>query len=145
MKIPPPQEMQSVDPRDYEVRIIVAGSRNYADRREFHDLIVSYIERFDVPILFISGKAPTGADDLIIRWCKKFKYPCAEYPANWDDGVGDNVLRNRAAGHQRNYTMSLVGTHLLAFFNGTSPGTAGMIDVAMKKRLLVKIINVTIP
>lgn len=133
--IPKTQEVQSLNPRDYETRIIVAGSRGYDNRIDFHKVLCAYLERFDTPILFVSGKAPSGADDLIIRWCKKFKYPCLEKPADW------NSLGKRA-GYVRNAEMAKIGTHLLAFHDGQSPGTGHMIEEALKEGLHAKIIYI---
>lgn len=136
MHVPKRQEMQSINPKDYAHRIIVAGSRHYNDLAEFHKVVTMYLERFDKPVIFISGKAKTGADDLIIRWCKKFGYPCAEYPADWDTGKG--------AGYVRNALMGSIATHLLAFYDGQSRGTKHMIEEGMKRNLAVKIIMIKI-
>lgn len=143
---PPPQEKQSIDPRDYQIRIIVAGSRGYNDRREFHDVLCKFIERFEgQDILFISGDASSGADDFIIRWCKRYGYPCKEMPADWDNPEYKTRNGKSRAGFVRNAEMAVIGTHLLAFYDGNSPGTAGMIDEAMTRKLTVKIIKVTLP
>lgn len=145
MKIPSPQKQQSLTPRDYEHRIIVAGSRGFKDIQLFHRVVCAYLESFDAPVLFISGAAPTGADHLIIQWCKKFGYPCLEMPAEWEtlgeDGI---VTKNRGAGFIRNTKMAELGTDLIAFFDGKSPGTTHMIDTAMKKGLCVKVLTVTL-
>lgn len=136
---PPGQEQQSTDPRLYQIRIIVAGTRGYNDRKEFHDVMCSYIERFDSePILFISGAARTGADRLIIDWCKKFGYPCLEMPADWDK-------HGKGAGFKRNAEMGEVASHLLAFYDGVSRGTADMIEIAEERDLKHKIIYYSAP
>lgn len=141
MVVPPVQELQSLEPRDYEIRIIVAGSRGYNDRQEFHDVLCAYIERFEgKPILFISGAARTGADNLIILWCKKFGYPCKEMPADWD-----NPELGKRAGYVRNSAMASVGTHLLEFYDGQSRGSAHMIDEAINKGIMVKIVRIEVP
>jgi len=143
---PPPQEKQSLDPRDYQVRIIVAGSRGYSDRREFHDVVCKFIERFEgQDLLFISGAASSGADDFIIRWCKRYGYPCKEMPADWDNPEYKTSSGKSRAGFVRNADMARIGTHLLAFYDGQSPGTAGMIDEAIREKLTVKIVKVTLP
>lgn len=132
MIFPKIQEHQSLNPKDYTVRVIVAGSRGYNNRHEFHEALCAYVERYDAPILFISGKAPSGADDLIIRWCAKFKYPCLEVPADWD-------TYPRAAGYMRNAEMAKLATHVFAFYDGESRGTGHMIELAIKEKLQVKI------
>lgn len=145
MDIPPPQEEQSLNPKDYKNIIIVAGSRGFSDLKKFHSVLLAYLERFEGPILFISGAASSGADNLIIRWCKHFHYPCLEMPAEWEtlDSEGQ-VVKNRSAGFARNTKMADVGTHLLSFFDGVTPDCAHLIDAAMRKALSVKIVNIVL-
>lgn len=137
--------MMSLNPEDYEIRIIVAGSRGYRDRRQFHEVLTDYIKPFDQPFLFISGKASSGADDLIIRWCQKFHYPCKEMPADWENletphavikTRPDGKLYNAHAGHERNLAMARLATHLLVFFDGKSPGTRNMLALAKQYKLV---------
>ena len=141
--IPKPQELKSMLLGDYNNRIIVAGSRGYNDRREFHSVMCEYIEQFTDPIIFLSGDASTGADRLIIDWCKKFEYPCLLFPAMWDNHKVEKGRKN-PAGMIRNEEMAKVGTRLLAFYDRYSPGTANMIARAEYHKLIIKIINVQI-
>lgn len=136
-KIPKPQEIHSTNPKDYKVRIIVAGTRGWSDKKLFHETIIEYLERFDEPILFISGAARTGADRFIIDWCKKFKYPCLQVPADWDSNP-------RSAGYIRNAEMLEVATHLLCYWDAKSRGTAHMRQIASEKLLPVTTILVEI-
>jgi hypothetical protein len=125
-----------IDISNYPVRIIVAGSRFFNDKWKFHNTLLDYIKRFSPhEFVFISGKAPSGADDLIIQWCEKFKYPYTTYKAYWDKF-------GKSAGYKRNAEMAGVATHLLAYYNGTSPGTKHMVDLAEEKSLSVTIINI---
>lgn len=119
MKKPKPQLLQSLDLQDYRVRIVVAGTRGYNNRREFHEIICQYLETFEDPVLFISGGARTGADHLIIEWCNKFDYPCKIYPAFWES-------EGKIAGFLRNERMAKAATDLITFHDGVSPGTADM-------------------
>ena len=145
MDTPAPQQEQSLNPKDYKNIVIVAGTRGFNDLKKFHAVLVAYLERFEGPVLFVSGAAASGADRLIIQWCDKFRYPCLLMPAEWEtrDSEG-NLVKNRGAGFARNAKMADVGTHLLCFFDGASPGSAHMIDVAMRKALAVKIVNITV-
>jgi hypothetical protein len=133
---PPLQTLLSRDYKDYTIRCIVAGTRHYDNMREFHETVCDQLREFDAPVLFISGAASTGADDLIIRWCRRFSYPCLEMPANWNTGKG--------AGYARNEEMAKLATHLLAFYDGQSPGTQHMIDCATKHHLAVRTLRVKI-
>lgn len=128
MQYPKEQSQQSLALKDYEHKVVVCGSRNWNDRAFFHEKMLEYLEDFTQPVIFISGAAPTGADALIIQWCKKFRYPCKEYPANWDrDG--------KVAGFLRNERMAKVATHVLAFHDGNSPGTKHMLKMAEEHHL----------
>jgi hypothetical protein len=127
---------------NFEVKCIVAGSRGYDDYAFFSKVIFDHIERFfkGRSLIFISGKAKTGADAMIIRFCKEHGFPWAEFPADWDDvkAPGAVVRPNKitgkpyniVAGHQRNRQMAIAGTDLLSFFDGSSKGTLNMIATA---------------
>ena len=120
---PKEQILKSTDLKDYSIRVIVAGSRGFSDKVLFHEKILAFLEEIDEPVLFISGAAPSGADDLIIRWCKRYGYPCKVQPADWDK-------HGRGAGFIRNVEMAKIATHLIAFYDGVSPGTAHMLEQA---------------
>lgn len=133
LQYPPKQTQKSLDPKEYLIRIVVCGTRNYNDRHKFHSVLLEYLETTESPVLFISGAAPSGADDLIIRWCLKFNYPCLEVPADWD-------RLKKGAGFERNARMSKIATHVLAFWDGRSPGTKHMLELATNLSLQEKII-----
>ena len=60
--------------------------------------------------------------------------PYERYYANWDK-------YRRSAGPIRNWEMALQGTHLLAFYNGSS-GTSSMIYYAKRHDLNITTINI---
>ena len=106
---------------DYDTVICVAGSRGFNDYREFCFWVDSYIDYLKVDdFCFVSGAAMKGPDDMIIRYAKENNYVCFEYAAEWDE-------HGKAAGMIRNAAMREVITHLLAFWDGVSPGTKEMI------------------
>ena len=131
MLYPKPQQRQSLNIKDYTNRIIVAGTRGYNDRLFFHNSIIEYLDNFTEPVIFISGAAANGADRLIIEWSNKFNYPCKQYPANWSNGKG--------AGYRRNEEMALIGTHLLAYYDGASPGTSHMLNISNMNNIRTKV------
>lgn len=136
---PPGQDNMSIDPKDYEIRIVVFGSRSLKDKTLFHEKLMDYLEEFEgKPILFISGAALRGADDFIIRWCKKYHYPCREYPAIWKP-QGPNGPTDMAAGFTRNTHMSKVANYGLGFYDGESHGTAHMIEQCELQKIHFKI------
>jgi len=111
----------------------LSGSRGYANYEEFSDLIGVYVNDIvstytgnikptPKPV-FITGKASTGADDLIIRWCKEHGYQWCECPADWNK-------HGKAAGMVRNREMGLMATHLIVFWDGRSRGTRNMLEFA---------------
>lgn len=80
----------------------------------------------------VSGMAK-GADNLGVAWARFIGLPCAEFPADWEE-------HGRAAGPIRNAEMAEYADALVAFWDGKSRGTKNMIDQAIKRSLLVKVI-----
>lgn len=138
---------------DFDVALVVAGSRDYNDYDQFKDHLEEYILR-EFPkesIIFISGKAPSGPDDMIIRWCRENGRAWTEFLADWDDisAPGAYVKRNSRgklynarAGHMRNAQMAEAGSHVLCFWDCVSPGTKNMTDEAAKHERPLKVILV---
>ena len=111
---------------DYPVRICVAGSRSWHDRRMFDIILREYLSWAGVgPYAFISGVAWRGPDRMIIDWADENNVPCFEFEADWDN-------LGKAAGHIRNGVMRKHLTHLLVFWDGESRGTKEMIENTMK-------------
>ena len=138
IKFPRPQLQQSLDPRDYKNVYCVAGTRGWNDRRTFHEKIVELIEDTEGDILFVSGAAPSGADDLIIRWSAKFRYPCLRMPADWDNKDNLPHFNVKAQGFIRNEKMSQIITRLVAFWDKLSRGTGHMIECCEKRNIPVQ-------
>ena len=128
----------SLDPHAYHASIIVAGTRKYANVREFESYLEDYLSLFSCKALLISGAAHSGADRMVIEYGQRRDIPVLEVPANWDrDG--------RAAGYIRNDVMAKLATHLLVFWDGKSKGTDHMIRSAAKRNLHTTVIIVDIP
>jgi hypothetical protein len=139
---PKPQAKQSLDPRDYKVVVCVGGSRYYNDRRYFHKKIVEFLETQTEDVLFVSGAAHSGADDLIIRWCEKFRYPCLRMPADWNNDKGVANFNPRTAGFIRNADMASIITYYIGFWNGKSPGTGHMIECCEERKIPMEVIRI---
>jgi hypothetical protein len=143
----------SYDLSKFDNRIIVAGTRKYNDYDSFSKTITDTVRFLNkASVIFISGKAASGADALIIQWCKENDYPWVEYPADWNNiDVPGTVIRtnkfnkkyNAIAGHMRNEAMADVGTQLIAFWDNVSSGTKNMIELAKARGLsiLIHLIN----
>ena len=116
--------------KDFDYVIIVAGSRGFEDYRLFAEIMRERIGMYEGTVIFVSGKAKTGGDAMIIDFCKEEGYPWTEYPADWDQ-------HGKSAGYIRNHEMSLVATDAIVFWDGHSKGTKHMIDIAYEKKLHV--------
>ena len=118
-----------------EFRVIIAGTRdfsNYELLKEKCDNILS-TKRQDSNIVIVSGTAK-GADRLGERYASERGFLLRRFPADWDkDG--------NKAGPIRNAKMADNADALIAFWDGTSRGTAHMIRMAKEKGLATRVIN----
>ena len=118
-----------------EFRVIIAGTRdfsNYELLKEKCDNILS-TKRQDSNIVILSGTAK-GADRLGERYARERGFQLLRFPADWDkDG--------NKAGPIRNAKMADNADALIAFWDGTSRGTAHMIMTAKEKGLATRVIN----
>jgi hypothetical protein len=114
------------------MKMIVAGSRNF-DSYSIISEALSTVKR-DYPQLqeIVHGCA-RGADSLAGKWCTDNGFPVKEFPADWKN-------HKKAAGPLRNEAMAQYGTHLLAFWDGSSKGTADMILRAHAHGLKVQVV-----
>lgn len=113
--------------------IVVAGSRtfnNYSLIKKKLDFFLQKLEN----ITIVSGGA-RGVDKLAERYAKENNYPLEVFKADWKK-------YGKSAGYKRNVEMAEVSDCLVAFWNGTSPGTKHMIDIAKEKNLNIRIVNV---
>ena len=126
----------------YPVRIIIAGGRDFTNyqlmKEEFHEFCqgISAPDGSDYSYddaCIISGMA-RGADKLGIKLADELGIQTAKYPARWQQ-------YGSSAGYIRNDEMASNGTHLLAFHDGSSRGTAHMINRAKAKSLDVTIVR----
>lgn len=111
-----------------ELRIIIAGSRSFSDYGllcETMDQLKNVIAAAD-KIVIISGTA-RGADQLGERYAEEHGIEIKRFPADWE-------AFGRSAGHIRNREMAKYAIeengYLVAFWDGESRGTKGMIDYA---------------
>lgn len=137
-------------------KVIIAGSRSF---NCFATLMVvldkALAKRLKAPegLVIVSGKAK-GADTLGEQWAhlQSPRVPVKAFPAPWTDTEGkpksqigkwkDGTEYWKGAGHFRNAQMADYADGLIVFWDGKSTGTKGMIEVAEKKGLKVKIVRV---
>lgn len=134
----------------FKHKVIVAGSRGYNDYDGFKKYLEPILKNLfpDVDpkdIVFITGKAKSGPDDMIIRWCRENGREWMEYEADWNnlDAPGAIIAYNKRgmpynkrAGMDRNWEMAEDGTDLIVWWDLRSPGTEEMIKAGKKKGIL---------
>lgn len=125
---------------------IIAGGRHFNNWRLLKRKCHKILSQVKKPVVIRSGKA-TGADSLGERFALDFGHGLQEFPANWyPDGKKGKL--DRSAGHKRNREMADGNDEfpdkadaLIAFWDGKSTGTKGMIEYAQKKGLQVRVIR----
>jgi len=126
--------LQRLRPDTTPARVIVAGSRGIQDPAFVYHHIDRMLSRLQhAPLEIVSGLA-RGPDQLGKAWAEARGLPVVEYPAEWN-------RFGRAAGIFRNNEMAWYGTHLVAFWDGSSPGTRHMIAAA--EGLAIRIVQST--
>ena len=111
------------------MRVIIAGSRSFDDYQTLcNRLTVLYGVGAQAVSQVISGACLEGADQLGEKWAAENKIPTTLYPADWDQ-------YGKAAGFIRNREMATLADVLVAFWDGSSPGTKNLIDCALKRGL----------
>lgn len=116
-----------------DFRVIIAGTRTFDDYEFlcYHcDYFLSEMRK-KRRIVIVSGRA-NGADQMGERYARERGYSLRTYPANWER------YGNRA-GPIRNELMAQNADALIAYWDGRSPGTKNMIDMARDYGLLVRI------
>lgn len=125
-----------------EVRIIVAGSRDFSDYKLLKEKVSEKIASYNTtntPVRIISGTA-RGADQLGADFAKWEHYELSEFPADWG-------LYGKSAGYRRNVEMAQFAVAngnigvLIAFWDGKSRGTKWMIDIANRYGLDVEVVR----
>lgn len=144
------QAMLTPNPAACPIRIIIAGSRSLYDTPDNRAWAFAHLDQILSGIfaragqgsarmpIFISGGA-RGADhlgeDYALDRLHDQAVPFMRFPAEWDR------YGKAAAGAIRNTLMAWHATHLIAFWDGESPGTRHMIQTAKDAQLAVRVVN----
>ena len=116
------------------MRVIIAGSRTITDlirvRQAMFDAGLNDI----APTRIVCGMA-RGVDMLGREWAHAMDMPVDEFPADWS-------TYGKRAGYLRNEQMADNADALVALWDGKSPGTKHMIDIARRKGLKVYVAEV---
>lgn len=75
------------------MRLLVCGSRTYADRTTMWN-VLDGVHREHYVGLLINGAA-AGADTLGKEWADENDVPTSDYPAHWEYGKGAGPIRNK--------------------------------------------------
>lgn len=115
-------------------KVIVAGSRGFTD----YDLLCAKLDRMlskvtTREIIIVSGTA-RGADQMGEQYAKDRGYRCLRLPADWQKF-------GKRAGYMRNEDMARIADAAVLFWDGKSPGTKHMSDLADKYELQKRIVN----
>jgi hypothetical protein len=122
------------------LRLVIAGGREFDDQEMlFEKTDESLAKALDAGfnIEIVSGTA-RGADAMAIDYAKSRGFDWAEFPAPWTE-FKERFGYNKTAGMMRNRWMAHFSMALLAFHDGKSPGTKGMIQLATGENLKVKV------
>lgn len=121
-------------PEGEHTLLIVGGTRTFDDFRRLERVLD--IATFFAPLVTVVtgsyghrvGNGTAGADYHALRWASKNWWPIRVYEADW-------YGRGKAAGPIRNREMVRAcgpGAFLVAFWDGSSPGTASLLEEARK-------------
>lgn len=120
-----------------EVRVLVAGGRDFQDFRRLSRILDKYLEQprerlLDITI--ISGGAK-GADKLGELYAKENGLNYEIYEADWD-------RYGKSAGYIRNEQMArALPTRAFLFWDGLSSGTEHMLNLTRKYKIKTKVIE----
>lgn len=123
----PPSALRPVNVQEYNMKVIIAGSRTITDARLVEEAI--RLSGFHITEV-VSGKAPNGVDGLGEAWATRNQIPVAQFPADWD-------TYGKAAGPIRNAQMAKYADALICVWDGVSPGSNNMIRTARSAGLPV--------
>lgn len=114
------------------MKVIIAGGRDFNNYPLLKEKVDKILSQSEVKLIIAGGAK--GADTLAIDYAKEKGYNYLIVKADWDK-------LGKGAGHIRNEEMAKIGTHLIAFHDGISKGTAGMIKLAEKYNLKVRVVK----
>lgn len=115
-------------------RVIIAGSRTFTDYELLDHKLSHILQRLTPDDTAIVSGTAKGADQMGEHWAWAHGFEVMRFPAQWD-------VHGKRAGYIRNEQMLEAATHLIAFHDGVSRGTAHMIDIARKKGLKVVVVR----
>lgn len=122
------KNMELLDTRKY-MKICVAGSRDWLDRKYIFNILDASRKYFDISI--VSGCA-RGADTIGIQYAEENNLELYKFPADWNK-------YGKRAGYLRNIEMAEFSDIILVFWNGKSNGSKHMIDLCKKLKKEIRV------
>lgn len=113
------------------MRIIVAGSRDFADYNFLRDKLDFLLSRVNEDVTIISGCA-RGADSLGERYARERGLALVRMPADWHK-------YGKRAGYMRNVEMAKAATHCVIFRVNHSKGSSHMLAIAKDFQMCTRI------
>lgn len=117
------------------LKVIIAGSRDFNDYQLLKQNLDKIFQRYAADQIEIVSGGARGADRLGERYAKERGMTLKVIPADWNE-------HGKSAGFKRNAEMATYATHCVAFWDGRSPGTKHMIDLAREYDLIMRVVTV---
>lgn len=110
------------------MKVIIAGSRDITD----YNVVLTAIENANFDISAVVSGCARGVDKLGEKFATDCNIEIMQYPADWDKF-------KKSAGYIRNEEMAKNSDALIAIWDGVSPGTKHMINIAKRYNLKIYI------
>jgi hypothetical protein len=116
------------------MKIIIAGTRNFNDKHLLFCQMDWLVTKLTLQYFSVVSGTAEGADKLGEEWAEERNVACERFPPDWNK-------HGKAAGPIRNAQMADVADICVVFWDGKSKGTKNMIETALSKGLMVKVIK----
>lgn len=106
------------------MKLVIAGSRGITDYEVVRSAVIAsgYWKQHKHSLEIVSGMA-RGVDSLAVEFARRNGLNLWEFPADWEQ-------YGKSAGYIRNREMGQFCDAVIAIWDGKSPGTKHMIDIA---------------
>lgn len=116
------------------IKIVVAGSRDFNDVELMRSELNQFVRDIETKAIEVVSGGARGADTLGEQYAKHYKQSCTVFPADWEK-------YGKRAGYIRNADMAKYADACIVFWDGKSRGTANMIELAKRYKLILKVVN----
>lgn len=113
-------------------RVIIAGSRNFNDFELLEKKMLFFLQNKKNVVVLCGGAR--GADELGRQFAEKHGFMIEMFPADWKKfGKRAGVVRNRE--------MAQSASGCVVFWNGSSRGSANMIEEAKRAGVPLRVVR----